>query len=155
MNIHEYQAKEIFRKYDIKVPNGKVAYSVDEARRNAIELDGDIWVIKAQIHAGGRGLGGGVKIAKTLEEVEEYSKQILNMNLITEQTGKGGKIVHKLYIEDGVDIQDEFYIGITLDRAKEMPVIIASTKGGMEIEKIALSSLNGPFPLNLLVPLYA
>ncbi len=137
MNIHEYQAKEIFREYGVPTPRGKVAFSVEEAVENAKELGGNIWVVKAQIHAGGRGLGGGVKLAKSLDEVRELAKEILGMTLVTHQTGPEGKLVQKVYIEEGADIQDEFYLGMVLDRAKEMPVMMASTEGGMEIEKVA------------------
>ncbi len=138
MNIHEYQAKEIFNRYNLPVPKGMVAFSVDEAVENAKRLGGDIWAVKAQIHAGGRGLGGGVKIAKSLEEVKKCSSEILGMTLVTHQTGPQGKLVQKIYIEEGVQIEDEFYLSIVLDRAKEIPVIIASAQGGMEIEKLAL-----------------
>jgi len=137
MNIHEYQAKQIFQKYGVPTPKGKVASTVEEAVENAKELGGPIWVVKAQIHAGGRGLGGGVKLAKSLEEVEKYASEILGMTLVTHQTGPEGKLVQKVYIEDGADIQDEFYLGMVLDRAKEMPVMMASTEGGMEIEEVA------------------
>jgi len=137
MNIHEYQAKQIFQKYGVPTPKGKVAFSVEEAVENAKELGGPIWVVKAQIHAGGRGLGGGVKLAKSIEEVEQLAKEILGMTLVTHQTGPEGKLVQKIYIEDGADIQDEFYLGMVLDRAKEMPVMMASTEGGMEIEEVA------------------
>jgi succinyl-CoA synthetase beta subunit len=137
MNIHEYQAKEIFQKYGVPTPKGKVAFSVEEAVENAKKLGGPIWVVKAQIHAGGRGLGGGVKLAKSIEEVEKLAGEILGMTLVTHQTGPEGKLVQKIYIEDGVDIQDEFYLGMVLDRAKEMPVMMASTEGGMEIEEVA------------------
>jgi len=137
MNIHEYQAKQIFQKYGVPTPEGKVAFSVKEAVEAARVLGGPIWVVKAQIHAGGRGLGGGVKLAKSLEEVEQLAGEILGMTLVTHQTGPEGKVVHKIYIEDGVDIQDEFYLGMVLDRAKEMPVMMASTEGGMEIEEVA------------------
>ncbi len=137
MNIHEYQAKQIFKKYDVPTPKGIIANSVDEAVDAAKELGGPIWVVKAQIHAGGRGLGGGVKLAKSLDEVKQYADEILGMTLVTHQTGPEGKLVQKVYIEDGADIQDEFYLGVVLDRAKEMPVIMASTEGGMEIEKVA------------------
>ncbi len=137
MNIHEYQAKQIFQKYGVPTPKGKVAFSVEEAVENAKELGGPIWVVKAQIHAGGRGLGGGVKLAKSLEEVEKLASEILGMTLVTHQTGPEGKLVQKIYIEDGADIQDEFYLGMVLDRAKEMPVMMASTEGGMEIEEVA------------------
>jgi succinyl-CoA synthetase beta subunit len=137
MNIHEYQAKQIFAKYGVPTPKGIIADSVEQAVVNAKELGGPIWVVKAQIHAGGRGLGGGVKLAKSLEEVEKYANEILGMTLVTHQTGPEGKLVQKVYIEDGADIQDEFYLGVVLDRALEMPVIMASTEGGMEIEKVA------------------
>ena len=137
MNIHEYQAKEIFAKYGVPVPKGKVAFSVEEAVQNAKDLGGKIWVVKAQIHAGGRGLGGGVKLAKSIDEVRELAQEILGMTLVTHQTGPKGKLVQKIYIEEGADIADELYLGVVLDRAKEMPVIMASTEGGMEIEKVA------------------
>jgi succinyl-CoA synthetase beta subunit len=137
MNIHEYQAKQIFAKYNVPTPRGIVANTPAQAVAAAHKLGGNLWVVKAQIHAGGRGLGGGVKIAKTIEEVEELAGQILHMQLVTHQTGPEGKEVHKVYIEEGADIQDELYLGVVLDRAKEMPVIMASTEGGMEIEKVA------------------
>lgn len=137
MNIHEYQAKQIFAKYGVPTPKGLMAESVEQAVENAKTLGGPIWVVKAQIHAGGRGLGGGVKLAKSIEEVEKLSSEILGMTLVTHQTGPEGKLVQKLYIEDGADIKDEFYLGVVLDRAKEMPVIMASTEGGMAIEDVA------------------
>ena len=140
MNIHEYQAKQIFAKYGVPTPRGIVANSVEEAVENAKKLGGNIWVVKAQIHAGGRGLGGGVKLAKSLEEVEKYANEILGMTLVTHQTGPEGKLVQKIYIEEGADIQSEFYLSVVLDRANEMPVIVASTEGGMEIEKVAEES---------------
>jgi succinyl-CoA synthetase beta subunit len=137
MNIHEYQAKQIFAKYGVPTPKGLLANSVDEAVKNAEELGGPVWVVKAQIHAGGRGLGGGVKLARSIEEVRQYANEILGMTLVTHQTGPEGKLVQKLYIEDGADIKDELYLGVVLDRAKEMPVIMASTEGGMAIEDVA------------------
>jgi len=137
MNIHEYQAKQIFAKYGVPTPRGLMAESVEQAVENAKELGGPIWVVKAQIHAGGRGLGGGVKLAKSLDEVRTLSSEILGMTLVTHQTGPEGKLVQKLYIEDGADIKDELYLGVVLDRAKEMPVIMASTEGGMAIEDVA------------------
>jgi succinyl-CoA synthetase beta subunit len=137
MNIHEYQAKQIFAKYGVPTPRGIVANTPAQAVANAHELGGNIWVVKAQIHAGGRGLGGGVKVAKSILEVESLASEILHMQLVTHQTGPEGKTVNKVYIEEGADIQDELYLGIVLDRAKEMPVIMASTEGGMEIEKVA------------------
>jgi succinyl-CoA synthetase beta subunit len=137
MNIHEYQAKQIFAKYGVPTPRGIVANTIDEAVEAAQELGGNIWVVKAQIHAGGRGLGGGVKLAKSIDEVRKYADEILGMTLVTHQTGPEGKLVQKVYIEEGADIKDELYLGVVLDRAKEMPVIMASTESGMEIEKVA------------------
>ncbi len=140
MNIHEYQAKEIFKSYGVPTPRGIIANSVDEAVENAKELGGNIWVVKAQIHAGGRGLGGGVKLAKSLEEVKELAEEILGMTLVTHQTGPEGKVVHKIYIEEGANIKDELYLSVVLDRAAEMPIIMASTEGGMDIETVAEKS---------------
>jgi len=137
MNIHEYQAKEIFRKYGVPTPRGGVAFSGPEARKVAEELGGNLWVVKAQIHAGGRGKAGGVKLAKSLEEVEKLAEEMLGMTLVTHQTGPEGKVVKKVYIEEGADIKDELYLGMVLDRALEMPVMMASTEGGMEIEEVA------------------
>ncbi len=137
MNIHEYQAKQIFAKYGVPTPRGIIAHSVEEAVANAKELGGNIWVVKAQIHAGGRGLGGGVKLAKSIEEVETLANEILGMTLVTHQTGPEGKLVQKVYIEEGADIKDELYLSVVLDRAKEMPIIMASTEGGMDIETVA------------------
>jgi succinyl-CoA synthetase beta subunit len=140
MNIHEYQAKQIFAKYGVPTPRGIVANTPAQAVKNAHELGGKIWVVKAQIHAGGRGLGGGVKLARSIEEVEQLAGEILGMQLVTHQTGPEGKLVQKVYIEEGADIQAEYYLGVVLDRAKEMPIIMASTEGGMEIEKVAEKS---------------
>ncbi len=140
MNIHEYQAKQIFAKYGVPTPRGIVANTPAQAVTNAQELGGSVWVVKAQIHAGGRGLGGGVKLARSISEVKELASEILGMTLVTHQTGPEGKLVQKVYIEEGADIKDEFYLGVVLDRAKEMPVIMASTEGGMEIEKVAEES---------------
>ncbi len=137
MNVHEYQAKQIFAKYGVTTPRGIIATTVDKAVDNAKELGGSVWVVKAQIHAGGRGLGGGVKLAKSLDEVREFADEILGMTLVTHQTGPEGKLVQKVYIEEGADIKDELYLGIVLDRALEMPVIMASTEGGMAIEDVA------------------
>jgi succinyl-CoA synthetase beta subunit len=137
MNIHEYQAKQIFAKYGVPTPRGIVANTPAQAVANAQELGGKVWVVKAQIHAGGRGLGGGVKLARSHEEVEKYANEILGMTLVTHQTGPEGKLVQKVYIEEGADIKDELYLGVVLDRAREMPVIMASTQGGMEIETVA------------------
>ena len=137
MNIHEYQAKQVFAKYGVPTPKGIMVESVDAAVEAAKELGGPIWVVKAQIHAGGRGLGGGVKLAKTLDEVRELADEILGMTLVTHQTDAAGKLVQKLYIEDGADIKDEFYLSVVLDRKLEMPLIMASTEGGMNIEDVA------------------
>ena len=137
MKIHEYQGKEILRKYNVPVPRGKVAFTVDEAVEAAKELGTDVIVVKAQIHAGGRGKGGGVKIAKSLSEVKEHAENILGMNLVTHQTGPEGKEVKKLLIEEGMDIARELYLGIVLDRAASQLVIMVSTEGGVEIEKVA------------------
>jgi len=137
MNIHEYQAKEIFRKYGVPTPRGGVAFSGPEARKVAEELGGNLWVVKAQIHAGGRGKAGGVKLARTLDEVEKIAEEMLGMTLVTHQTGPEGKVVKKVYVEEGADIKAEYYLGMVLDRALEMPVMMASTEGGMEIEEVA------------------
>ncbi|HFF9576329.1 TPA: ADP-forming succinate--CoA ligase subunit beta [Campylobacter jejuni] len=140
MNIHEYQAKAIFVDNGIPTLKGKVAFSVDEAVANAKELGGSVWAVKAQIHAGGRGLGGGVKIAKNLDEVKDYASKILGMNLVTHQTGPEGKLVQKLYIESGVNIVKEYYLAILFNRMAEQITIIASSEGGMDIEKVAKES---------------
>jgi succinyl-CoA synthetase beta subunit len=137
MKVHEYQGKEILRTFNVAVPRGKVAFTVDEAVRGAQELGGPVWVVKAQIHAGGRGKGGGVKIARSIDEVRTYAGQLLGMRLVTHQTGPEGRIVKRLLIEEGVDIARELYIGVTLDRATSRNVVMASTEGGVEIEKVA------------------
>jgi succinyl-CoA synthetase beta subunit len=141
MKIHEYQAKEIFRKFNVAVPNGKVAFKVDDVKGGAVraakELGGKVWVVKAQIHAGGRGKGGGVKVAKSLPQVKKYANEILGMNLVTHQTGPEGKVVKRLLIEEGINIAQELYVGITLDRAQSKNVFMVSTEGGVEIEKVA------------------
>ncbi|EAH7288280.1 ADP-forming succinate--CoA ligase subunit beta [Campylobacter coli] len=140
MNIHEYQAKAIFADNGIPTLKGKVAFSVEEAVENAKELGGSVWAVKAQIHAGGRGLGGGVKIAKNLDEVKDYASKILGMNLVTHQTGLEGKLVQKLYIESGANIVKEYYLAILFNRMAEQITIIASSEGGMDIEKVAKES---------------
>ena len=138
MKIHEYQGKEILKKYNVPVPKGRVAFSGEEAVKIAKEdLGGNVWVVKAQIHAGGRGKGGGVKVAKSFHEVWEYASQIVGMNLVTHQTGPEGKIVKRLLIEEGMNIEKEYYVGITLDRAQSKNVMMVSTEGGVEIEKVA------------------
>ena len=137
MKIHEYQAKEIFRKYNVRIPESLPAFTVEEALEAYDKLNRDTVVIKAQIHAGGRGKGGGVKLAHTKEEVKELADNILGMNLVTHQTGPEGKEVQRLLIESGVNIRKEFYAGIVLDRIKKQYVFMVSTEGGMEIEKVA------------------
>jgi len=137
MKVHEYQAKDILRKFGVAVPAGKVAFSVEEAVSAAYGLGGSIWVVKAQIHAGGRGKGGGVKVARTLEEVRQTAGKMLGMKLVTHQTGPEGKIVKRLLIEQGIAIAHELYVGVTLDRATSRNVVMASTEGGVEIEKVA------------------
>lgn len=137
MKIHEYQGKEILRKFGVAVPEGRPAFSVEEAVSAAQTIGGSTWVVKAQIHAGGRGKGGGVKVAKSLEEVRQFSRQMLGMTLVTNQTGPEGKVVRRLLIEQGVSIAKEFYLGITLDRSRSQNVVMASTEGGVEIEKVA------------------
>ncbi len=140
MKIHEYQAKELLKKFGVALPQGGVAFSVDEAVDVARRIGGSAWVVKAQIHAGGRGKGGGVKLAKSLEDVRQFASQILGMRLVTHQTGPEGKIVHRLLIEQGISIARELYLGITLDRARSQNVVMASTEGGVEIEKVAAES---------------
>jgi len=137
MKIHEYQAKNLLRKYHVPVPEGGVAFSVDEAVSLAKNLSTPVTVVKAQIHAGGRGKGGGVKIAKTPDEVKEYARQMLGMKLVTHQTGPEGREVKKLLIEQGVEIDRELYLGMVLDRSQSRLVMMASTEGGVEIEKVA------------------
>ena len=137
MKIHEYQGKEIFKKYQINIPKGIPAFSIEDAKNAFDQLDSPIVAVKAQIHAGGRGKGGGVKIAKSRSEAEEHISNIFGMNLITHQTGQDGKKVERLYLESGVNIKDEFYAAITLDRSKEMDVFMVSSEGGVEIEKVA------------------
>ncbi len=137
MKIHEYQAKEILQKFNVAVPKGIVAFTPDEAVAAAKKIGGKVWVVKAQIHAGGRGKGGGVKLAKNLREVRKLAKEILGMRLVTHQTGPEGKIVKRILIEQGVNIDRELYVGITLDRAQSKNVVMASTEGGVEIEKVA------------------
>ncbi|MBI0578476.1 ADP-forming succinate--CoA ligase subunit beta [Neobacillus cucumis] len=137
MNIHEYQGKEILRKYGVAVPNGKVAFTVEEAVEAAKELGTQVCVVKAQIHAGGRGKAGGVKVAKNLDEVRTYANEILGKTLVTHQTGPEGKEVKRLLIEEGCDIKKEYYVGLVLDRATSRVVLMASEEGGTEIEEVA------------------
>ncbi|MFJ8266360.1 ADP-forming succinate--CoA ligase subunit beta [Peribacillus asahii] len=137
MNIHEYQGKEILKKYGVSVPNGRVAYTVEEAVDAAKELGTDVVVVKAQIHAGGRGKAGGVKVAKDLKEVHTYAEELLGKTLVTHQTGPSGKEVKRLLIEEGCDIRKEYYIGFVLDRDSDCIVLMASEEGGTDIEEVA------------------
>lgn len=137
MNIHEYQGKEVFKKYGVAVPNGKVAYTVEEAVEAAESLSTPVVVVKAQIHAGGRGKAGGVKVAKNIDEVRSYATEILGKTLVTHQTGPEGKVVKRLLIEEGCQIVKEYYIGIVVDRGTGRVVMMASEEGGTEIEEVA------------------
>src|ERR1700736_3577173 len=137
MNVHEYQGKEILRKFGVATPRGFPCFSVSEADSAARELGGRVWVVKAQIHAGGRGKGGGVKVAKSLDQVREYSNQILGMQLVTHQTGPEGQKVNRLLIEEGADIKKELYVGLVIDRVSQKIVVMASSEGGMDIEEVA------------------
>jgi succinyl-CoA synthetase beta subunit len=137
MNIHEYQAKALLREYGVKVLRGQVAYTPDEAETVARELGGPLWVVKAQIHAGGRGKGGGVKLAKSVEEVRQLADQMLGMTLVTHQTGPAGKQVRRVFVEDGCDIARELYLGAVIDRATARVTLMASAEGGVEIEEVA------------------
>lgn len=139
MNIHEYQGKEVLKKYGVAVPNGKVAYTVEEAVEAAASLGTPVVVVKAQIHAGGRGKAGGVKVAKSLDEVRTYAGEILGKTLVTHQTGPEGKEVKRLLIEEGCQIAKEYYIGIVVDRSSGRVVMMASEEGGTEIEEVAAS----------------
>ncbi|MBD8035445.1 MULTISPECIES: ADP-forming succinate--CoA ligase subunit beta [Solibacillus] len=140
MNIHEYQGKEILRQYGVAVPKGSVAFSPEEAVKAAKELGSNVTVVKAQIHAGGRGKAGGVKIAKNLDEVRSYAKELLGKVLVTHQTGPDGKEVKRLYIEEGSDIKKEYYLSLVLDRATSRVVMMGSEEGGMDIEEVAESN---------------
>jgi len=140
MKIHEYQGKEILAKFGVPVPRGIPAYTVQEAVEAAQKLGGPVWVVKAQIHAGGRGKGGGVKVAKTIEDVKRIAGEILGMQLVTHQTGPEGQKVRRLYIEDGADINKEYYVSAVTDRATQKIAFIASSEGGMDIEEVAHSS---------------
>jgi len=140
MKIHEYQGKEIFRKYGVPTPRGVPAFSVEAAVRAAGELGGKVWVVKAQIHAGGRGKGGGVKVAKSMAEVRAQAKKILGMQLVTHQTGPQGQKVRRLLIEEGADIAQELYVGLVADRGTQRVVLMASSEGGMDIEEVAANT---------------
>jgi succinyl-CoA synthetase beta subunit len=137
MKIHEYQGKEILKRYGVQVPRSIACHTVDEAVRAAESLGGPVWVVKAQIHAGGRGKGGGVKVAKTVEDVRARASEILGMQLVTHQTGPQGQKVRRLLIEEGADIRHEYYVGLVIDRGCQRPVMMASSEGGMDIEEVA------------------
>ena len=137
MNIHEYQGKEILRKYGVPVPRGIPCFSVDEAVKAAESLGGNVWVVKAQIHAGGRGKAGGVKLARSIEEVRQVAGEILGMTLKTHQTGPEGQKVRRLLVEEGADIRKEYYVGLVVDRGSQRVTLMASSEGGMDIEEVA------------------
>ena len=137
MNIHEYQAKEVLRKFGVATLKGKLAHSPEEAVTAAKEIGGSVWVVKAQIHAGGRGKGGGVKVAKSLDEVSEFTKKMIGMTLVTHQTGPEGKVVQKVFIEQGCNIAKEYYVACLIDRATGRAAMMASSEGGMDIEEVA------------------
>ncbi|MDF9392064.1 MULTISPECIES: ADP-forming succinate--CoA ligase subunit beta [Methylococcus] len=137
MNIHEYQAKELLKTYGVPVPNGAVAYSDAQAASVAEEIGGSRWVVKAQIHAGGRGKAGGVKVAHSIEEVRQYADAMLGSHLVTHQTGPGGSLVHRLWVEQASHIKKEYYLGFVIDRGSQRITLIASSEGGMEIEEVA------------------
>ncbi len=140
MKIHEYQAKELLRKYGVVTPRGIPCFSVDEAVKAAEELGGKVWVVKAQIHAGGRGKGGGVKVAFSMDEVRQYASDILGMQLVTHQTGPEGQKVRRLLVEEGADIQKEYYVAALTDRGTQTIAMMASSEGGMDIEEVAHST---------------
>ncbi len=137
MKIHEYQGKEILRKYNVPVPRGVPCFSIDEALAAAKQLGGPVWVVKAQIHAGGRGKGGGVKLARSMDEVKQHASAILGMQLKTHQTGPEGQKVRRLLVEEGADIRKELYVGMVVDRATQRVTLMASSEGGMDIEEVA------------------
>jgi succinyl-CoA synthetase beta subunit/malate-CoA ligase subunit beta len=137
VNIHEYQTKELLRGYGVAVPDGRVAHNVDNAATIAEELGGERWVVKAQIHAGGRGKGGGVKVASSLDEVRQFTDELIGMQLVTPQTGKEGRLVQRVLVEQACDITKEFYLGMVIDRATQRITVIASASGGMNIEEVA------------------
>ncbi|MBL8687057.1 MAG: ADP-forming succinate--CoA ligase subunit beta [Alphaproteobacteria bacterium] len=140
MNIHEYQAKELIKNYGVNVPKGKIAYTPSEAKNAATEIGGKLWVVKAQIHAGGRGKAGGVKLAKSADEVQKLATQMLGMTLVTKQTGPKGRVVKRVYIEQGCDIKRELYLGMLVDRDTSRVICMASTEGGTEIEEVAATN---------------
>ncbi len=137
MNIHEYQGKELLRRYGVATPRGRACFTVEQAAAAACELGGLAWVVKAQIHAGGRGKGGGVKLARSIDEVRAHAQALLGMTLVTHQTGPAGRVVRRLLVEEGVDIRKELYAGLVVDRATQRVTLMASSEGGMEIEEVA------------------
>ena len=137
MDIHEYQTKDLLRGYGVAVPDGRVAHNVDNAATIAEELGGERWVVKAQIHAGGRGKGGGVKVASSLDEVRQFTDEMIGMQLVTAQTGKEGRLVQRVLVEQACDIRKEYYLGMVIDRATQRITVIASASGGMNIEEVA------------------
>ncbi|MGA8815927.1 MAG: ATP-grasp domain-containing protein, partial [Xanthobacteraceae bacterium] len=140
MNIHEYQAKAVLREFGVPTPRGIAALSVEEAEKAAKELGGPVWVVKAQIHAGGRGKAGGVKVVKSIDDVKREAARLLGSTLVTHQTGPHGKQVRRLYIEEGSAIDREYYLSALIDRATSRVAFVASTEGGMEIEEVARTS---------------
>jgi succinyl-CoA synthetase beta subunit len=140
MKIHEYQAKEILKKFGVAFPKGRVAFTAEEAVEIAKEIGGSAWVVKAQIYAGGRGKAGGIKLAKSIEEVYDYAKNMIGSKLVTYQTGPEGKIVRKVLVEEALNIQKELYVGVTLDRSTSRNVVMVSSEGGVEIEQVAMES---------------
>ena len=140
MNIHEYQAKSLLSDFGVAVPKGRIAFTVDQAISGAQELGGSIWVVKAQIHAGGRGKGGGVKVVSSIEDLQAAANDVLGMQLVTHQTGPGGQCVKRIYIEEGCDIARELYLGMLVDRGSSRITVIASTEGGMDIEEVAANT---------------
>jgi len=140
MNIHEYQAKELLRRFGVAVPRGRVAWTPEEAEAAARELGGPVWVVKAQIHAGGRGKAGGVKLARSIGEVRQFAEELLGRRLVTHQTGPEGRVVKRIYVEEGCDIARELYLGAVVDRQTSRVILMASTEGGVEIEEVAARS---------------
>ena len=140
MNIHEYQAKLVLKEHGVSVAHGLPAFSVEEAVNAAEQLGGPVWVVKSQIHAGGRGKGGGVKVVKSVAEVKAEAERMLGMTLVTHQTGPKGKVVNRIYIEEGSDIKDEYYLSLLVDRETSRVAFVASTEGGMDIEEVAAST---------------
>ena len=140
MKVHEYQGKEILRQYGVVTPQGFACFSVDEAVAAAEKLGGHLWVVKAQIYAGGRGKGGGVKLARSIDEVRQLAGDILGMTLVTHQTGPAGRIVHRLLVEQGIDTSKEYYVGMVVDRGRQRVCLMASSEGGMDIEQVAVDT---------------